>query len=389
MFPLDMPPVAYADPWNKPLSERLAMLCRAKRRIAYFYEAPNNSTFRYRAYNMVQALNASKVLECSASYFFLADYERFDEIAHYVDVMIICRSGYSSKLNHLITKLRGSRKRILFDIDDLVFDTKYAHLVINTLGLEANNEALWDQWFAMIARMGATLTLCDGAITTNHFLAAKIKEFSGLPVSIIPNFMNNEQLEISRSIFEKKMQTDFSGDESINLGYFSGSPSHRLDYALVENAIFDVMASNERVTFTVVGYIETSAILQPFSRRIRKLPFQDYINLQIAIGSVEFNLMPLQSNAFTDCKSELKYFEAAATGTLSIASPSNTYARAIDSGINGYLAHAHQWTSVINKAISLETKYKAMAIHAREDALSKYSGSLQGENIINMLGCYV
>ena len=57
--------------------------------------------------------------------------------------------------------------------------------------------------------------------------------------------------------------------------------------------------------------------------------------------------MPLQYNAFTNCKSELKYFEAAVVGTQTIASPMFTYARAIRHGENGYLAQAHQWADRI------------------------------------------
>ena len=60
MFTLDLPPVPYADPWLKPLASRLAMLKKHARGVAYFYEEPNNSTFRYRAYNMAQVLNEDR-----------------------------------------------------------------------------------------------------------------------------------------------------------------------------------------------------------------------------------------------------------------------------------------------------------------------------------------
>ena len=49
--------VPYRDPWQLPLSERLKALSRGRRRVAYFYELADNSTFRYRVYNMAQVLN--------------------------------------------------------------------------------------------------------------------------------------------------------------------------------------------------------------------------------------------------------------------------------------------------------------------------------------------
>lgn len=245
MFELDTPPVPYADPWLQPLSKRLAMLYQRKVRVAYFYEEPNNSTFRYRAYNMAQVLNGNHTGNVSASYFFLSDSERFGEIADAADVLVICRSRYCHQVSGLITKFRARRKRVLFDVDDLVFDTDYAHLLVATLGLDVTQNGLWDDWFAMIARMGQTLKLCDGAITTNEYLAQKLANYSGLPVFVVPNFMNKEQLELAEKVFAERQRTRFSGNGKVCLGYFSGSPSHRLDYAMVEPALAEVMAERQ------------------------------------------------------------------------------------------------------------------------------------------------
>jgi len=47
--------VPYRDPWAISLEERLHTLAGGRQRIAYFYELADNSTFRYRAYNMTAA----------------------------------------------------------------------------------------------------------------------------------------------------------------------------------------------------------------------------------------------------------------------------------------------------------------------------------------------
>ncbi len=386
MFALDIvPPVPYADPWQQPLSTRLAMLYRRKVRVAYFYEEPNNSTFRYRAYNMTQVLNEPDAGDVSASYFFLSDRERFDEVADAADLLVICRSRYCHHVNNLITKFRARGKRVLFDVDDLVVDTDYAHLVMATLGLDVEQKGVWDDWFAMIARMNQTLRLCDGAITTNQFLAQKIADCSGLPVAVVPNFMNKEQLDLAQKVFAAKERMRFAGNGKITLGYFSGSPSHRLDYAIVEPALADVLTARANVEVMVVGYIDHGPVMRAFSHRISRQPFHDYVNLQRLLGTVEFNLMPLQSNAFTDCKSELKYFEAASVGTLSIASPSFTYGRAIRDGETGYLSKAHEWTESILRAIDRMEAYESMALQARDDALLKFGWQHQRATILGAL----
>ncbi|MBB3179815.1 glycosyltransferase [Variovorax sp. Sphag1AA] len=362
------------------------MLRRRNVGVAYFYEEPNNSTFRYRAYNMAQVLNADPDDDVCASYFFLADREYFDEIADTAEVLVICRSRYCHEISGLVSRFRARGKRVLFDVDDLVFDTDYAHLVMATLGLDLTHPSVWDDWFAMISRMGQTLKMCDGAITTNDFLADRLADFSRLPVHVVPNFMNQEQLGVAGRAYEQKQSSGFANDGKICLGYFSGSPSHRLDYAIVEPALVEVMSQRADVDVTVVGYIETSSSMQKFSDRIHRQPFHDYVNLQRLLARVEFNLMPLQSNAFTDCKSELKYFEAASVGTLSIASPSFTYRRAIRDGENGYLAKAHEWAETILRALDGWSAYNLMAEEARRDALQRFAWQNQRKTILTALG---
>lgn len=386
MFIANHPAVPYSDPWNVPLHERIKALARGKRRVAYFYETANNSTFRYRAYNMVQVLNNEKSREVSASYFFLNDLHLIDKIADLADVLVICRAMYNQYINQLVTKFRIRGKRVLFDIDDFVFNTRYAHLVINTLDQDVDNPMIWHDWFAEISRLGETLQWCDGAITTNDNLVTRIKEYSGLPVSVVRNFINKDQLDLSESMFRSKVASGFARDDKICLGYFSGSPSHNLDYAIVTPALEEVLENDSRVELMVVGYIEAGPELSRFGRRIKRQPFHDYVNLQRLVGSVEFNLMPLQLNDFTNCKSELKYFEAAIVGTLSIASPSFTYAAAIQDGENGYIALAHQWASVIQRAIANIDTYPDMAAMAYADALSKYAWFNQRESILEALG---
>jgi len=380
-----IPAVAYRAPWLQPLQDRLRTLARGKRRVAYFYETPDNSTFRYRVYNMAQVLNEGGG-DVSAAYFFLNDLHRLDEIADLADLLVICRTRYDHRVNHLVAAFRNRGKKVLYDTDDLVFNLDYVHLLIKTLDIDVSDQSLWNHWFAYLGRLGATLKLCDGAITTNDYLARQIQEFAKLPVTIVPNFMNREQLELSDRVFEAKQGLRPDGNEYIHFGYFSGSPSHNRDFALVAPALESALEEDPRLAVVVVGYIEAGPGLKRFGDRVTRFPFTDYVNLQRLIGSVEYNLMPLQHNVFTYSKSELKYFEAAVVGTQSIASPTYTYERAIRHGDNGYLSQAHEWLSVIRQALREIDTYPAMAQRSRADAREKYAWSNQRECILAALG---
>ena len=231
---------AFAAPWDVPLPERMQALARGETAVAYFYEQPDDSTFRYRIYNMTQVL-CSPESAVSASYFFHADLHRLPEIAETADMLIICRTRYDHRVNRLINAFRRRGKRVLFDIDDLVFDTDYGHLVQWTLDQDLRNPAVWDDWFAYSSRLGTTLRLCDGAITTNDYLAARIADYADVPVAVVPNYMNREQLAVSEPIFAARRKRNVGEDGTIRLGYFSGSPSHNRDFAIVAPALETVL----------------------------------------------------------------------------------------------------------------------------------------------------
>lgn len=377
--------IPYQDPWHLPLAQRLRLLARGRRRIAYFYELADNSTFRYRVYNMAHVLNSGDG-DISAAYFFLSDVHRQEEIADLADILVFCRTRYDHRINHLVRAFRKRGKRILFDTDDLVFNTDYTHLLVKTLDLDVNNPQVWNDWYAYVGRLGATLRLCDGAITTNDHLARQIADFAGIPAAVVPNFINPEQLELSDRVYEAKQGRSPADNERIHLGYFSGSPSHNRDFALITPALEAAMEADPRLAVTVVGYIEAGPELKRFGDRVVRFPFHDYVNLQRLIGTVEFNLMPLQQNVFTNCKSELKYFEAAVVGTQSIASPTHTYARAIRHGENGWLAQAHEWLRVIQQAVREIDGYAAMAVRSRADARTRYAWFNQRPSILAALG---
>jgi glycosyltransferase involved in cell wall biosynthesis len=372
MFIINQAHSEYQDPWSISFEQRYRELCDGLRRVAYFYERPDTSTFRYRVYNMIQVLRTygDKI---GASFFCNDDKDNIDLVIDAADVIVICRARYNDHINYMITRAHAQGKRVLFDVDDLVFNTDYTHLILRTLDQNTEASETWDHWFGWIGRIGATLKMCDGAIATNDYLARRLTEFSGLSTSVIPNFLNREQLVISNDIYQKKINSDFARTEAIDIGYFSGTPTHNHDFAMVARSLAEVMRRDNRVRLFVVGFLEPKSGLEEYVDRITFYPLHDFINLQRLMSLVEINIVPLLDNGFTNCKSELKYFEAAAVGTLTIATPIHSYASAIIHGKNGYLSGSTEWRSRINAMIEKIDDYKDMACAAHEHAIEQYA----------------
>lgn len=388
MFVSDVPEIQYNAPWLMPFDKRYALLMSKACKVAYFYHTPDDSTFRYRVYNMIQTLNHYSE-RISAAWFCIFDDSRMDSVIAAADVIVICRCGYSIFVGQLIDKAKRAGKEVIFDTDDLVFDVEYIPLIMDTLDQPIDHTGPWDYWYAYISRIAATLKRCDRATTTNQFLADRLYQSSGKSVRVIPNFMNEEQIAVSDKIYTKKEANGFESNAKVHIGYFSGSPSHNKDFAIVAPILADIMDDDEDLILRLAGHMTIQGPLKHHSHRIEIWPFRDFINLQRLIGSTEINIVPLQDNMFTNCKSELKYFEAGVTGTVTVASPTFPYRQSIQDGGNGYIANSYEWkdklSSLVNSLKHRRADYERLAKAARHCSKEIFSGLNQLSTIESAL----
>ena len=381
-------PIPYEDPWHLEFEERLSALRLSNRRIAYFCEAPNAHTFRYRVFNMVEALNARDDLDISAAWFTEDDLARGHGFVDRADVLVISRVRYSASVGGLIARARARNIPVFYDIDDLIFDVRYAHTIGRSINRSLNKSEEWDWWFGYISRLGCTLQMCDAVITTNEFLGERVREFHPpVQTKIIPNFYNRWQAVVSNEIFQRKIQSKFRRDGRIHVGYFSGTNTHDNDFKIVSEPLQRLLAKNSHLVLRMVGDVNLTESLRGFSSQIETVPIQDFLNLQRVQGETEICVAPLQNTVFANCKSDLKYFESTLAGSVTIASHTFAFKHAIEDGINGFLAHTHEWEDKINAAIDrVETdlvSYQSYVEKARDVVEARYSWSRQADLIVS------
>jgi glycosyltransferase involved in cell wall biosynthesis len=324
---------------------------------------------------MVETINSAS-LGFSASFFVADDLPATSRVLEVTDILVLCRVTYSDKINRLIMQARAYGCKIIFDVDDLIFDLDYAPLVLDTLDKNFD-EHMTNVYYAYIARIGAVLKMCDETIVTNERLAERFRHFKAGAVHVLPNFLNRSQLRVSKQLYEQKCANNFTRDKNIHLGYFSGSPTHNRDFALISNVLIKLLQEDSRLVLRLGGYLEVPQ-MKPVENRIERFPLQDFLNLQLLQASTEINLVPLQNNIFTDCKSDLKYFEAGIVGTISIASPAFVFRNSIKDGRNGYLATEPEWETKIREVIELtSSSYKDVAEKAFQDCQKRYSSENQ------------
>jgi glycosyltransferase involved in cell wall biosynthesis len=323
--------------WSETLPERLAKLKPGTIRVAYLAPRPEYGTFRYRCFNPVDAINGSSA-KLSASYFFYSDQEILADLSDYADVLVVSRCPWDAPLDRLFRRFRNKGKKIYFDIDDLIFDTKFASTVSSALG-NAVQDVEFNRWTAFISNIGRALAASDEVITTNSYLAQRITDFAALPVHIVPNSYNRHQELRSQEALEAKREAS----PGLHIGYFSGSQSHSKDFAVVSHHLEQFLDESQKSRLTVVGHLQLPAAFERFGKRVIRTPFVDFLDMQSLVSGVDLNIVPLQDNPFTWSKSELKYFEAALVETPTLASVTPVFSEAIQPGKTGFLAHSTEW----------------------------------------------
>ena len=141
-------------------------------------------------------------------------------IARDFRIIIFFRCPWTDEVGKAITLAKRLNKKVLFDIDDLLIDTKYTDLILYIQTLPTSQKVLYNDG---VVRMRKTLQLCEGAITITEALAKELKK--NVPeVFINRNVASEEMLKLSELALKEKSKlknqnTIFNGNFSYSCNY--------------------------------------------------------------------------------------------------------------------------------------------------------------------------
>lgn len=283
---------------------------------------------RYRVLHQMEQLQEAGLV-CAKVYF--EDIEL--EMEHNYRTFIFYRCEYTPEVERFILEARKHGKKICFDVDDLITDTKYTDQVPFVQELSKLDKELFD---ASVMNIGKTLAVCDIATTTTEALAAELGKIAP-DVYINRNTASKEMVANSEAAFNRRKDRVDSDCNKVWIGYFSGSLTHNKDFEIVHPALMRIMEENSNVGLILVGELEASDMLMKFKDRIVKRPAVDWRKLPELISEADINLAPLEDTLFNECKSEIKWSEAALVKVPTIASRIGAFEKMIENNVTGVL----------------------------------------------------
>ncbi|MBU2739701.1 glycosyltransferase family 2 protein [Acidithiobacillus concretivorus] len=326
-------------------------------------------TLRYRCFNLIDYLS-TKGWNCGVIYSGEVGEQWFTDLHPTIAVFI--RVEQSTAIKNLISRYRKNGVKIIFDIDDLVFDEIVFLQKITVPGISKIPELLNSEWASPYREEARfyrhVIQLADAVTTTTPYLANEISPLNK-NVFVIKNSLSNFQVEIAKTLSLSRQ------DNYIRVGYFSGSPTHNADFLIAAEPLYSIMRRYRNVKLVVVGFIQLPDFLHALGDdRIEKHPPLDSIGYFEIIGQCDICIAPLEDNVFNQGKSELKVFEASAWGIPTIASATDTLTRCITDGFNGIIANdRHSWEIALDKLVSDPIYRKKIGDMARNTIANDFS----------------
>lgn len=335
---------ATENPLYKRIDELNRQHLRGEKNIIYIVSNRYNASIRYRAENMVKTIN--RLLGYNAYIFEMCNINVVLSNLENVDIIIFQRV-ICYEINELLNCIREKNIPILYDIDDWRFNNDYKCDERQELNL------YWGNIYQKI------LNQVDMILTTTDYLKNGLWKAFHKKVYRVNNFMDTVQYELSVALRNQKRQVAIEHDFII--GYFGGK-SHYRDLEMIASDIAFFLMRHKDARLRVIGMSDIPSPLnrEEFKNQIRISTYMDGYKLMEEYSKLDINLIPLVMDDFSQARSEIKFFEAAAVGVVSIASPTELYKKIFDKSQAIILSDTGSWLNELEKVYNNNYDLKDM-----------------------------
>lgn len=295
---------------------------------------------------------------------------------------LLHRVPHTPQLAAFILRAKALGKPVVFDTDDLVFDEQ---ALSDLRGLELLDRVAREDYIDGVRRYHSTLALCSAALVSTEPLAEAVRAlFPQLPVFVSRNAASDAMLQQAEAALRDVQKPD---DGLLRIAYFSGTHTHHGDVRECLSALQPLLRQYPETRLMLVGHIDVPEELAGLAGQLETVPLVPWQELPRLIRRVDINLAPLEpGNRFTQCKSEVKYVEAALLGVPTMASDAPAFREAIRDGENGLLCRTGEdWHRALER-LMLDAEWRArLGAAARQDALERYTTRSRSPQLLEVM----
>lgn len=310
---------------------------------------------------------------------------KFMAKAIYYDIAIFYRVPALPEILEAMLYARQLGMTTFYEIDDLIFDPAYFPDHFDSYGglLKPQEYA---NLIVDVPLLEQAMALCDYGIASTPSLQ---KIIAPRVISGQCFLHRNGFGQLHEQIAQSHPDTTRQTKTTVDIFYGSGTKAHNEDFdQFAAPAIAAVMQQHREVRLVIAGYLTLPNLLLPFEDRIICIPpiwdLSSYWTTIVA--QADINIAVLKPGLMSDCKSEIKWLEAAMLGVPSLVSATATYREILTDGHTAMLAeNEQQWQDKLFQLVRDVELRHSIGQHAWELCWQHYCIATQATNIDHII----
>jgi glycosyltransferase involved in cell wall biosynthesis/Flp pilus assembly protein TadD len=298
-----------------------------------------------RLYRIDQKVEQLQSLGYSVTVYMENEIDQYLANIYKFDAVIFYRLPGLARLIFAINRSKELGITTYYEVDDLIFTTDFPDNLDSYAGLINMEEYAGLKLGIPLYRNA--IAACDYGIVSTTPLAAELSKIVAKGKAFVHRNAFGRIHELLASRTPKSHHND-----RVVIFYGSGTKAHKEDFQqLVEPALVEIVRRHrERVKIVLAGYIVMTDQLESIRDNLEIFKINWSIEEYWAIlQNTDINIAVLKQSLVSDCKSELKWMEAAMFGIPSIVSGTSTYCEVIEPGVTGLICNtSEEWTSALD-----------------------------------------
>jgi|GEM_PF-1294686 len=342
-------------------------------------------------YRVQEKIDQARSLGYAIDFMDLSEYGGHDWMRRMMgtSLLIACRIPATFNEIRVFSYARAIGIPIIYDIDDLIFDAEAfpppLSTYAGTIDKDIHRHLALDNPFFRTA-----LQLADHCIASTPPLAEEIRRHvkPDVQVSVLPNLLSQEVYYLAKShVYQDGELSEVEQkvkSARIIIFYGSATKAHKqCFYEMCLPALLKVLKKYPQVDLHLVGYFDNLPTGLLEAQRIVLLDATpDYLGYLQLLRKADINIAVLERSRATDCKSEIKWLEAACFAIPSIVSPTASYQLALQNENTAlFAATTDEWFDQCRRLVEDTLLCKQIGQNARGLAFEKFNPTV-GEGIL-------
>jgi glycosyltransferase involved in cell wall biosynthesis len=298
------------------------------------------------------------------------------------DLLYLYRTPLAPRSMLLLALARMRRIPVLFDSDDLVWDTRLRQFE----ALDQHYDRATVQRILRTVRgMAAMMRRVDGLVLSTPYLAEQAAAVCDRPRYVNLNAVSAEMARLSDEAFQRR-----SPGRQVVIAYFSGHAHvHDEDLASVAAPLRTVLGRFPAALLRLCGDVALPAELADHAAagRVERRPLVDWRELPGLIAEADISIAPLIDNPQRRSKSAVKYLEAALVGVPTVASRMEPYAAVLREGQHALLAATPaEWVAALSMLVESRLMRDQIGLRARAHTLAEHTTAARAPAFTQLIG---